>query len=134
MFWLFDIALICQAFVEYSNTDGSVKAKNSLHQRKFAGNVVIASYYPEDKFARKELDGWRANTTTLVVIYCWDLWVHQLIYISKRWRLKLRCGFVWCTEKKLWEADFLMRFLWLLNCCGLIYFRIQPLKLWKLNP
>ena len=46
-----------QAFVEYSSTDGSSKAKISLHQRKFGGNTVIATYYPEDKFARGELDG-----------------------------------------------------------------------------
>lgn len=46
-----------KAFVEYSDTEGSSKAKISLHQRKFAGNSVIATYYPEDKFARGELDG-----------------------------------------------------------------------------
>jgi splicing factor U2AF subunit len=48
---------LCQAFVEYSTTDGSSKAKISLHQRKFGGNTVIATYYSEDKFTRRELGG-----------------------------------------------------------------------------
>lgn len=52
-----EVAGLGKAFVEYSNIEGSSKAKNSLHQRKFAGNTVIATYYPEDKFARRELEG-----------------------------------------------------------------------------
>ncbi|MCO5558260.1 hypothetical protein L7F22_011839 [Adiantum nelumboides] len=46
-----------KAFVEYTSTAGSFKAKDSLHGRKFAGNTVQAVFYPEDKFARGELDG-----------------------------------------------------------------------------
>lgn len=46
-----------KAFVEYTSTDGSSKAKAALNGRKFAGNTVLAVYYPEDKFARGEFDG-----------------------------------------------------------------------------
>jgi splicing factor U2AF subunit len=46
-----------QAFVEYTDTEGSSKAKLALNGRKFAGNTVVAVYYPEDKFARGEMDG-----------------------------------------------------------------------------
>lgn len=51
-----EVSGLGKAFVEYSDTEGSRKAKNSLHQRKFAGNSVIATYYPEDQFERGELD------------------------------------------------------------------------------
>ncbi|KAI5070592.1 hypothetical protein GOP47_0014935 [Adiantum capillus-veneris] len=46
-----------KAFVEYTSTYGSSKAKESLNGRKFAGNTVLAEYYSEDKFARGEMDG-----------------------------------------------------------------------------
>lgn len=39
-----------KAFVEYTDIQGSGKAKASLNGRKFAGNTVVAVYYPEDKF------------------------------------------------------------------------------------
>ncbi|KAH7290728.1 hypothetical protein KP509_30G061500 [Ceratopteris richardii] len=52
-----EVAGLGKAFVEYSDIEGARKAKASLHQRKFAGNSVIAAYYPEDKFQRGELDG-----------------------------------------------------------------------------
>eukprot|EP01018_Ginkgo_biloba_P036745 Gb_01578 [translate_table: standard] len=45
-----------KVFVEYVDTDGSAKAKSALNGRKFGGNVVVAVYYPEDKFARGEYD------------------------------------------------------------------------------
>ncbi|KAH7284730.1 hypothetical protein KP509_34G068300 [Ceratopteris richardii] len=45
-----------KAFVEYSSTEGSSKAKAALNGRKFAGNTVLAVYYSEDKFARRDLD------------------------------------------------------------------------------
>ncbi|MCO5607790.1 hypothetical protein L7F22_061991 [Adiantum nelumboides] len=51
-----EVAGLGKAFVEYSDTEGARKAKASLHQRKFDGNSVIATYYPEDKFDRGELD------------------------------------------------------------------------------
>lgn len=40
-----------KVFVEYANTQSSAKARASLHGRKFGGNVVVAVYYPEDKFS-----------------------------------------------------------------------------------
>lgn len=45
-----------KVFVEYNDTDGSAKAKASLNGRKFGGNVVVAVYYPEDKFSRGEYE------------------------------------------------------------------------------
>ncbi|MCO5547074.1 hypothetical protein L7F22_000515 [Adiantum nelumboides] len=51
-----EVAGLGKAFVEYSDTEGARKAKASLHQRKFDGNSVIATYYPEDKFDRGEFD------------------------------------------------------------------------------
>lgn len=39
-----------QVFLEYSDTAGSSGAKNALGGRKFGGNVVCATYYPEDKY------------------------------------------------------------------------------------
>eukprot|EP01018_Ginkgo_biloba_P026379 Gb_16437 [translate_table: standard] len=40
-----------KVFVEYADTQGAAKAKASLNGRKFGGNVVVAVYYPEDKFS-----------------------------------------------------------------------------------
>lgn len=40
-----------KVFVEYANTQSSAKARASLNGRKFGGNVVVAVYYPEDKFS-----------------------------------------------------------------------------------
>uniref|UniRef100_A0A0C9RPH5 Splicing factor U2af large subunit n=2 Tax=Spermatophyta TaxID=58024 RepID=A0A0C9RPH5_9CONI len=45
-----------KVFVEYSDTDGSSKAKAALNGRKFGGNSVVAVYYPEDKFSMCEYD------------------------------------------------------------------------------
>lgn len=45
-----------KVFVEYLDTDGSAKAKASLNGRKFGGNIVVAVYYPEDKFSRGEYE------------------------------------------------------------------------------
>ena len=45
------ILLFCmQVFLEYSDTGGCSSAKNALNGRKFGGNVVCATYYPEDKY------------------------------------------------------------------------------------
>lgn len=45
-----------KVFVEYANTQSSAKARASLHGRKFGGNVVVAVYYPEDKFSAGQYD------------------------------------------------------------------------------
>ncbi|XP_024987460.1 splicing factor U2af large subunit B-like isoform X1 [Cynara cardunculus var. scolymus] len=39
-----------KVFLEYADTNGCAKAKDSLGGRKFGGNVVTAVYYPEDKY------------------------------------------------------------------------------------
>ncbi|CAA7399424.1 unnamed protein product [Spirodela intermedia] len=41
-----------KVFLEYADSDGSLKAKMGLNGRKFGGNQVAAVYYPEDKFAQ----------------------------------------------------------------------------------
>eukprot|EP00244_Chara_vulgaris_P012085 TRINITY_DN6254_c0_g1_i2.p1 TRINITY_DN6254_c0_g1~~TRINITY_DN6254_c0_g1_i2.p1 ORF type:complete len:149 (+),score=30.32 TRINITY_DN6254_c0_g1_i2:3-449(+) len=46
-----------KVFVEYSDAAAAAKAKASLHGRKFGGNTVIATFYPEDKFSRGEYGG-----------------------------------------------------------------------------
>eukprot|EP00245_Coleochaete_scutata_P012905 TRINITY_DN508_c0_g4_i2.p1 TRINITY_DN508_c0_g4~~TRINITY_DN508_c0_g4_i2.p1 ORF type:complete len:397 (-),score=99.82 TRINITY_DN508_c0_g4_i2:626-1816(-) len=46
-----------KVFVEYTDIAGSSKAKASLHGRKFGGNTVVATFYPEDKFACGEFGG-----------------------------------------------------------------------------
>nr|XP_019709732.1 splicing factor U2af large subunit B isoform X2 [Elaeis guineensis]XP_029123528.1 splicing factor U2af large subunit B isoform X2 [Elaeis guineensis] len=40
-----------KVFLEYTDVTGSTRAKAALHGRKFAGNIVTAAYYPEDKFS-----------------------------------------------------------------------------------
>lgn len=47
-----------QVFVEYEDFQGATKAKQALHNRKFGGNSVIASYYSEDKFLNGDYGGW----------------------------------------------------------------------------
>ncbi|KAF9611478.1 hypothetical protein IFM89_032448 [Coptis chinensis] len=46
-----------KVFLEYSDTDGAAKARQGLNGRKFDGNVVVAVYYPEDKFSEGDYDG-----------------------------------------------------------------------------
>lgn len=46
-----------QVFVEYSDLQGSAKAKQALHNRKFGGKSVIATYYSEDKFTNGDYGG-----------------------------------------------------------------------------
>ncbi|KAL5704532.1 hypothetical protein ACHQM5_022944 [Ranunculus cassubicifolius] len=46
-----------KVFLEYSDTDGAVKARLAMNGRKFDGNVVVAIFYPEDKFAEANYDG-----------------------------------------------------------------------------
>lgn len=45
-----------KVFIQYSDTQGSTKAKSALSGRKFGDNTVVAVYYPEDKFSRGEYD------------------------------------------------------------------------------
>jgi splicing factor U2AF subunit len=47
---------LLQVFLEYADIDGSTKAKTAMHGRKFGGNPVVASFYPENKFADEEYD------------------------------------------------------------------------------
>lgn len=47
-----------QVFLEYADVEGSTKAKMGMHGRKFGGNQVVAVFYPEDKFAAEQYDGW----------------------------------------------------------------------------
>lgn len=43
--------------MEYSDLQGSAKAKQALHNRKFGGKSVIATYYSEDKFTNGDYGG-----------------------------------------------------------------------------
>eukprot|EP00245_Coleochaete_scutata_P012904 TRINITY_DN508_c0_g4_i1.p1 TRINITY_DN508_c0_g4~~TRINITY_DN508_c0_g4_i1.p1 ORF type:complete len:308 (-),score=76.99 TRINITY_DN508_c0_g4_i1:692-1513(-) len=52
-----DVAGVGKVFVEYSDITGSSKAKASLNGRKFGGNTVVATFYPESKFACGEFGG-----------------------------------------------------------------------------
>ncbi|KAG1366955.1 Splicing factor U2af large subunit B [Cocos nucifera] len=45
-----------KVFLEYAEIDGSTKARQGLHGRKFGGNQVVAVFYPETKFAQGEYD------------------------------------------------------------------------------
>lgn len=48
---------LLQVFLEYSDIAGASKAKASLHGRRFDENLVVAVYYPEDKFAAGDYGG-----------------------------------------------------------------------------
>ncbi|XP_021902214.1 splicing factor U2af large subunit B-like isoform X2 [Carica papaya] len=43
-----------KVFLEYSDTSACANARNLLSGRKFGGNVVIAVYYPEDKYYSRD--------------------------------------------------------------------------------
>ncbi|XP_008786117.1 splicing factor U2af large subunit B-like isoform X2 [Phoenix dactylifera] len=45
-----------KVFLEYADTEGSSKARQGMHGRKFGGKEVVAIYYPEGKFAQGEYD------------------------------------------------------------------------------
>ncbi|RWV97973.1 hypothetical protein GW17_00039204 [Ensete ventricosum] len=51
------IGLKLYVFLEYADVDGSNKARQALNGRKFGGNQVVATFYPESKFAQGEYDG-----------------------------------------------------------------------------
>eukprot|EP00262_Sarcandra_glabra_P000181 TRINITY_DN1026_c0_g1_i4.p1 TRINITY_DN1026_c0_g1~~TRINITY_DN1026_c0_g1_i4.p1 ORF type:complete len:554 (-),score=124.04 TRINITY_DN1026_c0_g1_i4:185-1846(-) len=46
-----------KVFLEYSDTDGSSKARAGLNGRKFGGNHVAAVFYPENKFSQGDYNG-----------------------------------------------------------------------------
>ncbi|XP_028775578.1 splicing factor U2af large subunit B [Neltuma alba] len=45
-----------KVFLEYSDSTGSLAAKNALNGRKFGGNAVSAFYYSEEKYYSMEYD------------------------------------------------------------------------------
>nr|GEW75461.1 splicing factor U2af large subunit B-like isoform X1 [Tanacetum cinerariifolium] len=51
------VAGVGKVFLEYDDTDGSTRARQGLNGRKFGGNQVVASFYPEDKFSEGVYDG-----------------------------------------------------------------------------
>nr|XP_043614294.1 splicing factor U2af large subunit A-like isoform X2 [Erigeron canadensis] len=51
------VAGVGKVFLEYADTEGSTKARAGLNGRKFGGNQVVASFYPEHKFNQGEYDG-----------------------------------------------------------------------------
>ncbi|KAD2805756.1 hypothetical protein R6Q59_029237 [Mikania micrantha] len=51
------VAGVGKVFLEYADTESSTKARTGLNGRKFGGNQVVASFYPEDKFNQGEYDG-----------------------------------------------------------------------------
>ncbi|PWA84250.1 splicing factor U2af large subunit B [Artemisia annua] len=51
------VAGVGKVFLEYDDTEGSTRARQGLNGRKFGGNQVVASFYPEDKFSEGVYDG-----------------------------------------------------------------------------
>ncbi|KAI3777285.1 hypothetical protein L1987_47084 [Smallanthus sonchifolius] len=51
------VAGVGKVFLEYADTESSTKARAGLNGRKFGGNQVVASFYPENKFNQGEYDG-----------------------------------------------------------------------------
>lgn len=45
-----------QVFLEYADIASSARAKAALNGRRFANNLVVAVYFPEDKFATGDYD------------------------------------------------------------------------------
>ncbi|KAK6917531.1 RNA recognition motif domain [Dillenia turbinata] len=43
-----------KVFLEYADTAGSASARSALSGRKFAGNIVTAIYFPEDKYYNRD--------------------------------------------------------------------------------
>ena len=52
-----DIINYDQVFVEYSDSQAAAKAISALNGRKFGGNVVLATFYPEEKFEQGDYGG-----------------------------------------------------------------------------
>ncbi|KAD4888422.1 hypothetical protein R6Q59_034558 [Mikania micrantha] len=51
------VAGVGKVFLEYADTESSTKARAGLNGRKFGGNQVVATFYPEIKFNQGEYDG-----------------------------------------------------------------------------
>nr|VDC61095.1 unnamed protein product [Brassica rapa] len=47
-----------KVFLEYADLDGAAKARSGMNGRKFGGNQVVAVYYPENKYAQGDYDGY----------------------------------------------------------------------------
>lgn len=46
-----------QVFLEYADIESSSRARVGMNGRKFGGNEVVATFYPENKFAEGQYDG-----------------------------------------------------------------------------
>ncbi|KAF8012469.1 hypothetical protein BT93_I0592 [Corymbia citriodora subsp. variegata] len=46
-----------KVFMVYADVEDSAKACTGLSGRKFAGNIVQAGFYPENKFAQGDYEG-----------------------------------------------------------------------------
>ncbi|KAL3503255.1 hypothetical protein ACH5RR_037704 [Cinchona calisaya] len=44
-------------FLEYADVESAAKAHQGLNARKFAGNQVVAVFYPENRFSQGDYDG-----------------------------------------------------------------------------
>jgi len=44
-------------FLEYADVDSASKARAGMHGRKFGGNQVAGTFYPENIFAEGQYDG-----------------------------------------------------------------------------
>ncbi|CAN7027289.1 unnamed protein product [Brassica oleracea var. botrytis] len=47
-----------KVFLEYADLDGAAKARSGMNGRKFRGNQVVAVYYPENKYAQGDYEGY----------------------------------------------------------------------------
>ncbi|CAN6857199.1 unnamed protein product [Brassica oleracea] len=47
-----------KVFLEYADLDGASKARSGMNGRKFRGNQVVAVYYPENKYAQGDYEGY----------------------------------------------------------------------------
>lgn len=46
-----------KVFLEYADVESATNARQRLNGRKFGGNEVVATFYPENKFSQGEFDG-----------------------------------------------------------------------------
>ncbi|KAJ8765645.1 hypothetical protein K2173_014767 [Erythroxylum novogranatense] len=46
-----------KVFLEYADIGGATNARTGMNGRKFGGNQVVASFYPEDQFSKGAYDG-----------------------------------------------------------------------------
>ncbi|KAG0610469.1 hypothetical protein M758_7G068200 [Ceratodon purpureus] len=52
-----DVFGLGKVFLQYSDIVGAANAKALLHGQRFDGNLVVAKYYPEDKFEVRDFGG-----------------------------------------------------------------------------